>query len=71
MDTDKDYMKGMSEDEYAAWQESMRNSVIDNRVEAIKSSWEKYNTCECNGGPPCDCPDCDHPDCGYKDKPEK
>lgn len=23
--------------------------------------------CECNGGPPCDCPDCDHPDCGYKD----
>jgi hypothetical protein len=23
--------------------------------------------CECNGGPPCNCPDCDHPDCGYKD----
>lgn len=22
--------------------------------------------CECNGGPPCDCPDCEHEDCAYK-----
>lgn len=22
--------------------------------------------CECNGGPPCDCPDCVHDDCSYR-----
>jgi hypothetical protein len=26
--------------------------------------------CECNGGPPCDCPDCDHLDCVYRDDEE-
>jgi hypothetical protein len=37
----------------------------DTAVERDTGEFAEF--CECNGGPPCDCPDCDHPDCGYRD----